>query len=105
MTVDGNDIMVFDNNNRDKQTQIRRYHLDIKNKKAKLVDMFGFNNKFSQACGSVQNVKDNTYVIGWGWATTDAECMSVIDFNTGEKKMSVSVGTKNNLTYRCVYYD
>ena len=23
-------------------------------------------------------------VIGWGWATTDAECMSVIDFATGK---------------------
>lgn len=105
VTVDGDKYMVFDNNNRDKQTQIRRYYLDTKNKKVKLVDMHGFNNKFSQACGSVQNVKDNIYVIGWGWSTTDSECMSVYDFDTGEEQMSINVGDKNNLTYRCVYYD
>ena len=58
----------------------------MKNKKANLVDMYGFpKNKFSQACGSVQNVKDDIYVIGWGWATKDAECMSVHDFKTGKK--------------------
>ena len=106
VTVDGNDIMVFDNNNRDEQTQIRKYHLDMKNKKANLVDMYGFpKNKFSQACGSVQNVKDDTYVIGWGWATKDAECMSVHDFKTGKKLMGVTLDNPKNITYRCVYYD
>ena len=78
--------------------------LDTKKKKAKLVRSFGFNNKFSQACGSVQRVKGSLHVIGWGWATTDSECMSVIDFSTGKKLMSVTLDDPQNITYRCVYY-
>ena len=105
VTVDGNQIMVFDNNNREEQTQVRRYALDLKKKKASLVSMYGFDNKFSQACGSVQQAGDSLYVIGWGWATTDAECLSVIDFSTGEKQMSVTLGDPQNVTYRCVYYE
>jgi len=105
VTVDGNEIMVFDNNNRDQQTEIRAYVLDTEKKKAELVRSFGFSNKFSQACGSVQKADDSRYVIGWGWATTDDECMSVYDFSTGEKLMSVRLGDPQNITYRCAYYD
>lgn len=105
VTVDGNEIMVFDNNNRDQQTEIRTYVLDLENKKAELVTAMSFNNKFSQACGSVQKVNGSLYVIGWGWATTDNECMSVIDAATGEKLMSVRLKDPQNITYRCVYYD
>ena len=105
VTVDGNQFMVFDNNNRDEQTEIRTYVLDMKEKKAELVRSFGFNNKFSQACGSAQKIDDSLYVIGWGWATTDNECMSVIDTSTGEKQLSVTLGDPQNITYRCVYYE
>ena len=105
VTVDGNQFMVFDNNNRDEQTEIRTYVLDMKEKKAELVRSFGFNNKFSQACGSAQKIDDSLYVIGWGWATTDNGCMSVIDTSTGEKQLSVTLGDPQNITYRCVYYE
>ena len=104
VTVDGNQLMVFDNNNRDQQTEIRSYALDTENKKVELVRSFGFNNKFSQACGSVQKLDEGLYVIGWGWATTDNECMTVLDPLTGEKQMSVTLGDPKNITYRCVYY-
>jgi hypothetical protein len=105
VTIDGSEFTVFDNNNRDKQTEIRSYVLDMENKEAVLVKLLGFNNKFSQACGSVQKLNDSLYVIGWGWATTDDECMSVYDTSTGEKLMSVRLGDPDNITYRCVYYD
>lgn len=105
VTVDGNDIMVFNNGNRDQQTEIRSYTVDFDNRKVDVVKSFGFNNKFSQACGAVQHIKDDLYVIGWGWATTDNECMSVIDFATGEKLMSVRLDNPKNITYRCVYYE
>jgi hypothetical protein len=105
VTVDGNEFTVFDNNNRDEQTEIRSYALDMENKKAELVRSMGFNNKFSQACGSVQKLDNSQYVIGWGWATTDNECMSVLDASTGEKLMSVRLGDPKNITYRCVYYE
>lgn len=105
VTVDGNSFMVFNNNNRDGQTEIRTYMLDMEKKKAKFVRTYGFSNKFSQACGSVQKLDDRLHVIGWGWATTDNECMSVIDFSTGEKQMSVTLGDPNNITYRCAYYE
>ncbi len=105
VTVDGNEIMVFDNNNRDEQTEIRTYVLDTEKKKAELVRSLGFSGKFSQACGSVQNPKGSLYVIGWGWATTDDECMSVLDASTGKKLMSVRLGEPKNITYRCAYYE
>ena len=105
VTVDGNRIMVFNNNNRDQQTEIRTYVLDMDKKKAEPVSSLGFNGKFSQACGSVQNPEGSVYVIGWGWATTDNECMSVLDASTGKKLMSVMLGDPENITYRCVYYE
>lgn len=105
VTLDGNRITVFNNGNRDQQTEIRSYTIDFDAKKADLVRSYGFSGKFSQACGSVQNVKDNLYVIGWGWATTDNECMSVINLDSGEKKMSVLLKNPKNITYRCVYYE
>ena len=105
LTVDGNEYTVFDNNNRDAQTEIRTYVLDMKKKTVELVKSFGFKNKFSQACGSVQKLDDNLYVIGWGWATTDAECMSVYDFSTGEELLKVTLEDPKNITYRCVYYE
>ena len=105
VTVDGNQISVFDNNNRDQQTEIRTYTLDFKHKKVKQVEAHSFSNKFSQACGSAQRLDEGLSVIGWGWATTDAECMSVIDFATGKKLMNVTLGDPQNITYRCVYYE
>ena len=105
VTVDGNQISVFDNNNRDQQTEIRTYTLDFKHKKVKQVEAHSFSNKFSQACGSAQRLDEGLCVIGWGWATTDAECMSVIDFATGKKLMNVTLGDPQNITYRCVYYE
>ena len=105
VTVDGREFMVFDNNNRDKQTEIRTFVLDMEKKKADLVRSFSFNNKFSQACGSAQKLDDSLYVIGWGWATTDNECMSVYDTSTGEELMSVTLDNPQNITYRCVYYE
>ena len=100
--LDGNQFTVFDNNNRDQQTEIRTYCLDMKNKKAELVRSYGFNNKFSQACGSVQTLAGSLCVIGWGWATTDNECMSVINTDTGEKLMGVTLGDPKNITIRTV---
>ncbi len=114
LTVDDNTFTVFDNNNRDKQTEVRRYFLDIPNKKVELIKSIGFNNKFSQACGSVQFLDNNMYVIGWGWAMNDNECMSVYnnektdkDEKKGEndKVMSVTLDNPKNITYRAVYYD
>ena len=105
VTVNGDEFMVFDNNNRDGQTEIRTYILDVPNRRTELVRSLGFSNKFSEACGSVQKIGDQLYVIGWGWATTDNECMSVLDTSTGNKLMSVTLGDPDNITYRCVYYE
>lgn len=105
VTVDGDNYTVFDNNNRDKQTEVRTYTLDTTNKKTKLIRSFGFNNKFSQACGSVQFLNNNLFVVGWGWATKDAECLSVHNALTGDKLMSVTLDDPENITYRCAYYE
>lgn len=105
VTVDGDYITVFDNNNRSKQTRIASYVLNIAEKKAELARFYSFPGKFSEACGSVQHLPGDVYVIGWGKATKDNECMSVHDFSTGRKLMSVSLKNPMNFTYRCVYYD
>ena len=62
-----------------------------------------FNGRFSRACGSVQRATEATYVIGWGAATKDLTCMSVIDGAAGEELLSVSIDDPQNFTYRCVY--
>ena len=105
VTASGNRYLLFNNNNRDQQTEVRSYCLDTERKKAELISSYGFNGKFSQACGSVQNIRDDIYVIGWGWPTTDNECMSVYDFATGQRLMSVTLDNPKNITYRCVYYE
>ncbi|MCR4907804.1 MAG: aryl-sulfate sulfotransferase [Lachnospiraceae bacterium] len=105
VTLDGNKFMVFDNGNLTKETRIRSYSIDPENHRASLVKTFDVPGKFSAACGSVQQVSDDLYVIGWGFAQNDKVCMSVHNFATGEELMNVSLANPNNFTYRCVYYD
>ena len=105
VTVDGDYLTIFDNNNRDKQTRIQSYAVDAESRKANLVRSYAIPGKFSYACGSVQHLPGDFYVIGWGWAIRDAECMSVLDALDGKKLMSVTLGNPKNITYRCVYYD
>ena len=103
--VDGGYLTAFDNNNRGKETRIVSYAVDAEKRKANAVRMYAFPGKFSYACGSVQHLPGDIYVIGWGWTVRDAECMSVYDFSKGQKLMSVTLGNPKNNTYRCVYYD
>lgn len=105
VTVNGDNYTVFDNNNRDNQTEIRTYSIDTQNKKVKLINSHGFNNKFSQACGSAQLLNNDLFVVGWGWATKDNECMSVHNATNGNKLMSVRLENPKDITYRCVYYE
>ncbi len=44
-------------------------------------------------------------MLAWGYAMTDAVCMSVYDFEKGEELMSVELADPKNITCRCVYYD
>ncbi|MGI6090286.1 MAG: aryl-sulfate sulfotransferase [Saccharofermentanales bacterium] len=103
--LDGDGITIFDNGNRNKSSRVVFYRLDEENKRLKDFRSYTLGGKFSYACGSAQRIKDDLYVIGWGWATGDADCMSVYDFTTGEALMTVTLGNPQNLTYRCVYYD
>ena len=105
VTVDGRSFTVFNNNNRDKETNIITYTLDFENNMAESVELTSFPDKFSQACGSAQKLDDDLLVIGWGWATTDSECMSVYDLKSDTRIMSVTLDNPQNITYRCVYYD
>ena len=81
------------------------YRLDEENRRLKDFRSYALGGKFSYACGSAQRIRDELYVIGWGWATGDAECMTVYDFAAGKALMTVTLGNPKNLTYRCVYYD
>ena len=104
VTVDGDTLTVFDNNNRGKQTRVTAYRLDTGNKTAE-AETFTVPGKFSLACGSAQRVSDDVWVIGWGCATRDTVCLSVYDFAAGQELFSVSLDDPNFFTYRCVYYE
>lgn len=105
VTVDGNYLTAFDNNNRGKLTRIQSYSLDVPQRKLQAVRSYSFLDKFSYACGSVQHLPNDLLVIGWGWQTKGNECMSVYDMKQGKKLMSVSLLNPKNITYRCVYFD
>ncbi len=105
VTVDGDHITCFDNGNRDETTHIRSFRIDPENKKALMVKAYDVAGKFTSACGSAQHLEDELYVIGWGCAENDAECMCVYDFAAGEKLLSVVLNDPKNFTYRCVYYE
>ncbi len=105
VTVDDDYITVFDNGNRDQETHIRSYRIEPDKRSVSVVKTFDVAGKFSQACGSVQHLSDETYVIGWGFAQNDSDCMSVYDFSTVTELMSVNLDNANNFTYRCVYYE
>ena len=105
VTVDGNQIMVFDNGNKNELTRVLTWRIDEQGRVVETVDAHSFNGKFSRACGSAQRVDGSIYVVSFGAATKDNEYMSVIDFATGEKLLSVTQDDPQNFTYRCVYYE
>lgn len=105
VTVDGDDVMVFNNGNQDKKTDIRIYSLDKENMKAKDVKILTVPGKFSSACGDVQRITDDIYMLGWGKSENDGKCMSVYDFVADKELMSVTLENPKSFTYRCVYYE
>lgn len=105
VTVDNNYITAFDNGNKNHSSRIVSYQVDTESKKLKSFKEYALGDKFSIACGSVQHITDEIYVIGWGWPTTDSQCMTVYDFSKGEELMTVSLKDEPYITYRCAYYE
>lgn len=105
VTVDGNNITVFNNGNKQSKTRIFSYLIDPVNMTAELYKSYYVNGKFSSACGSAQLVSGETYVIGWGRSENDSQCMSVYDFAADRELMSMELENRNNFTYRCAYYE
>jgi hypothetical protein len=104
-TVDGQYITAFDNGNLNEKTRIRSYMIDPDAGVVKAVKTYDVAGRYSSACGDVQHLYDEKYVIGWGRTMNDNICMSVYDFATGEEEMSIALDNPRNFTYRCVYYD
>ncbi len=105
VTVDGDCITVFNNNNRGGQTGVVSYKLNADDMTAEAVMEYTFPRRFSVACGSAQRVTDEIYTIGWGMATKDKDCMSVWDMTKGTALMTVTLDNPTDYTYRCVYYE
>ncbi len=105
VTLNDGWISVFDNNNLRNATRVDSFAVDTDRRQVVAVRSFAFPGKFSYACGSVQILPGDLYVIGWGWAVRDPECMSVYDFAKGKKLLSVTLDDPQDITYRCVYYD
>ena len=104
-SLDGDYITVFDNGNSRGATRICSYLPDPGTGTLKMFRSYAIGGKFTSACGSVQRISGETYMIGWGHAANDAVCMGVYDFETGEELITVELDNPNNFTYRCVYYD
>ena len=106
-TVEGDDkITVFDNGNgRDpQQTRIMRYSINTNEMTATPETLYEPTDKFSAACGSVQVLEGNKLVIGWGKATKDQDCLSVVDISSNPKTLfNVKLLDENAFTYRAVY--
>ncbi len=105
VTVDGDRIVIFDNGNLKQRTRICAYKPDMSKMALADFDEYAVEGKFSKACGSAQHLYDDTYMIGWGFATTDPVCMSVYDFAADKELISVELANPQNFTYRCVYYE
>ncbi len=105
VTIEGDRIILFDNGNLNKRTRICSYEPDMSKKTLEDFDEYAVDGKFSIACGSAQHLYDDTYMIGWGYATTDPICMSVYDFAADKELISVELKNPKNFTYRCVYYE
>lgn len=105
VTVDGNNITVFSNGNNTGHTRVLSFDIDPENKTTKNVRAWYLDGKFSSACGSAQRLHDELYVLGWGRAENDSDCMTVYDFSKGEELLTVNLENPNNFTYRCVYYE
>ena len=105
VTVDGDRIVLFDNGNRNQRTRICSYEPDMSKMSLTDFNEYAVDGKFSTACGSAQHLHDDTYMIGWGYATKDPICMSVYDFAADKELISVELKNPQNFTYRCVYYE
>ena len=106
-------LTAFNNGNAVKSTQINAWKVNQAARKLDAFKTYTLGGKFSLACGSVQHIKDEVYVIGWGWSQNDHECMTVYDFAKGQTLMSVELSatdgevdtSSKHFTYRCAYYD
>lgn len=104
-SVDGDYITIFDNGNRTGTTRICAYKPNTESKTLDMFRSYAIGGKFSSACGDVQRLSGETFMIGWGHTTNDAVCMGVYDFEKGEELLSVELANPVNFTYRCVYYE
>lgn len=96
-------ITAFDNGNARKSTRIVAYKIDENTKELLDFKEYATADKFSRACGSAQHIKDEIFVIGWGAAMKDTQCMTVYDFAQDKALMTITLETGEPITYRCVY--
>ncbi len=105
VTVDSDNVTVFDNHNSAEATRICSYTIDTNGKVLMDFKKYAIEGKFSSACGSAQHLYGDTYALGWGRSENDSVCMCVYDFATDEQLISMTLANRNNFTYRCAYYD
>ena len=105
VTVDGDNIMAFDNHNPAEATRVCSYVIDSDSMSLTDFDEYRIDGKYSSACGSAQRLYDDTFALGWGRSENDAVCFCIYDFSADEELIRITLENPNNFTYRCVYYD
>ena len=97
-------ISIFDNNFNFKKSRVIKLKIDEANKK--LIDWHEYlvPGHYSQACGSAMNLKNEVFVIGWGYSIDNCASLTEIDFGTGRKLFELNFPNDLNLTYRCMKF-
>lgn len=97
-----NNILLFDNGNSKKKTSIKVFNLDEEKKVVLDYDKYEFGNQFSPACGSVQQISEDLYLIGWGY--TNGDVIATL-YNYKTKEIVNEFVSNVSLTYRFQYFE
>lgn len=95
-------ILLFNNNNPEKKTNIMQFALDEKNHKVTDFNKYEFGDKFSAFCGDVQQISKDLFFIGWGMSN-DSTVASL--YNCKTKQTISSIVSDYNKTYRIQYFE
>lgn len=95
-------LLLFNNNNPEKKTNIMQFDLDEKDKKVKDFNKYEFGDKFSAFCGDVQQITPDLFFIGWGFSNNQ----NVASLYNCKTKQTISTIVSDYMkTYRIQYFE
>lgn len=95
-------LLLFNNNNPEKKTNIMSFELDEDNKEVKSFKKYTFGKQFSPFCGSVQHITKELIFIGWGFSQTSN--VGTL-YNIKTNKVISDIVSNIHDTYRIQYFE